>query len=58
MDLGPYTSFILASYAIVAVGVAIFIAWLFLDGRRQRDRIDELEARGVRRRSAPPAGGA
>jgi len=58
MDLGPYTSFILASYAIVAVGVAIFIAWLFFDGRRQRGLIDELEARGVRRRSAPPAGGA
>ena len=58
MDLGPYASFILASYAIVAVGVATFITWLFLDGRRQQRLIDELEARGVRRRSAPPADGA
>ena len=57
MDLGPYTSFILASYAIVAAGVAIAVAWLFFDGRRQRSFIEELEARGMRRRSAPPAGG-
>ena len=58
MDFGPYTSFILASYAIVAVGLGVFIAWLFLDGRRQHGLIDDLEARGVRRRSAPPSGGA
>jgi heme exporter protein D len=58
MDLGPYASFILASYAIVAAGIALSIAWLFFDGRRQQGLIDELEARGVRRRSAPPSGGA
>ena len=58
MDLGPYASFVLASYAIVAVGLAISIAWLFFDGRRQQRLIDELEARGVRRRSSPPADGA
>jgi heme exporter protein D len=58
MDLGPYASFILAAYAIVAAGVALFITWLFFDGRRQQSLIDELEARGVRRRAVPPAGGA
>ena len=50
MDLGPYAAFIFASYAVVAVGLAAFIAWLFLDGRRQQRLIDGLEARGVRRR--------
>ena len=30
-------------------------AWLVLDGRRQQRLIDELEARGVRRRSRPAA---
>ena len=58
MDLGPYASFVLAAYAIVTAGIALFIAWLFVDGRRQQALIDDLEARGVRRRSAPPAGGA
>ena len=58
MDLGPYTSFILASYAIVAAGIALFIAWLFVDGRRQQGLIDQIEARGVGRRSVPPTGGA
>jgi heme exporter protein D len=58
MDLGPYASFVIAAYAIVAVGIALFVAWLFVDGRRQQGLIDELEARGVRRRSMPPTGGA
>jgi heme exporter protein D len=55
MDFGPYTSFIAASYAVVFGGLAIFIAWLFADGRRQQHLIDDLEARGVRRRPAAKA---
>ena len=58
MDLGPYASFIVAAYAIVAAGIALLIAWLFVDGRRQQRLIEDLEARGVRRRSTPPASGA
>jgi len=27
------------------------VAWLVLDGRRQQQLVDELEARGIRRRS-------
>lgn len=57
MDLGPYAPFIAASYAIAAAGLGLFIAWLVADGRRQQRRIDELEARGVRRRSASSPGG-
>jgi len=52
MDLGPHAAFIIASYAIYAVVLAMLIAWLILDGRRQQRQIAELEARGVKRRSA------
>jgi heme exporter protein D len=51
MDLGPHSAFVWAAYSAVAVGLALLAAWLVLDGRRQQRLIDELEARGVRRRS-------
>ena len=35
----------------LAVVLAALVGWLVLDGRRQRQLVDELEARGVRRRS-------
>lgn len=56
MDLGPYAAFILLSYAVVAVAIGLFIAWLVFDGRRQHRLIDDLEARGVRRRSSGSTG--
>ena len=49
--LGPYTSFIVGSYAIVAVVVIVLIGWIVLDHRRQRAILRELEASGVTRRS-------
>lgn len=51
MDLGPHAAFIWASYAVVTAVLAGLVAWLIVDGRRQQQLIDELEARGVRRRS-------
>jgi heme exporter protein D len=51
MDLGPHAAFIWAAYAAVAVVLTAFAVWLVLDGRRQQHLVDELEARGVRRRS-------
>jgi heme exporter protein D len=51
MDLGPHAAFIWASYAVATAVLATLAAWLVLDGRRQQGLIDELEARGVRRRS-------
>jgi heme exporter protein D len=51
MDLGPHAAFIWAAYATVAVVLAALVSWLVVDGRRQRQLVDELEARGVRRRS-------
>jgi len=51
MDLGPHAAFIWASYAVVALVLAALVAWLVLDGRHQQRLIDELDARGIRRRS-------
>jgi heme exporter protein D len=51
MDLGPHAAFIWAAYATVAAVLAGLVGWLVIDGRRQRQLVDELEARGVRRRS-------
>ncbi len=55
MALGPYASFVLGSYGIVAAVVAILIVWVALDYRRQKARLRELEAGGAVRRSAPGA---
>ncbi len=55
MDLGPHAAFIWASYGVMTLVLAALIAWLVADGRLQQRRLDQLEARGVRRRSA--AGG-
>jgi heme exporter protein D len=52
MDLGPNAVFIWASYAVVAVVLIALTLWLVLEGRHLQRRLDELEARGVRRRSA------
>jgi heme exporter protein D len=51
MALGPYTSFIVTSYAVVAAVVLLLIVWIAIDYRRQKARLRELEASGVVRRS-------
>jgi heme exporter protein D len=51
MDLGPHAAFVWASYGVVAVALGLLVLWLMVDGRRQQRLIDELETRGVRRRS-------
>ena len=57
MSLGPYASFIVTSYALVAAVVLILIVWIALDYRSQQARLRELEARGVTRRSGRSAAG-
>jgi heme exporter protein D len=54
-DLGPYATFILASYLLVAIVVLILIVWIGLDYRHQRHHLRELEASGVVRRSGRSA---
>jgi heme exporter protein D len=55
MSLGPYASFIVTSYVLVAAIVLILIVWIALDYRRQKERLRELEASGVTRRSGRQA---
>jgi heme exporter protein D len=51
MALGPYASFIVTSYAVVAAVVLMLILWIAIDYRRQKERLRALEASGVVRRS-------
>ena len=55
MALGPHASFIVTSYATVAAVVVLLIAWIAIDYRRQKERLSELEASGVTRRSGRQA---
>ena len=51
MSLGPYATFIVTSYALVAAVVAILIGSIVVDYRRQKARLRDLEASGITRRS-------
>jgi heme exporter protein D len=51
MSLGPYASFIVTSYLLVTAVVLILIIWIVIDYRRQQQRLRELEASGMVRRS-------
>jgi heme exporter protein D len=55
MSLGPYASFIVTSYLLVTVVVLILIGWIAIDYRRQKQRLHELDASGVSRRSGRSA---
>jgi heme exporter protein D len=55
MSLGPYASFIVTSYALVAIVVALLIGWIAIDYRGQTRRLRELDASGVTRRSGRSA---
>jgi heme exporter protein D len=51
-DLGNHAAFIVGSYAITVAVMLALVAWVIADHRAQTRRLAELEARGVRRRSA------
>jgi heme exporter protein D len=55
MSLGPYASYILTCYALATAVVLILIAWIAIDYRRQKERLRELDASGVTRRSGRSA---
>ena len=54
-ELGPYATFIVTSYLLVAAVVLILVLWIAIDYRRQKERLRELEASGVVRRSGRSA---
>ncbi|KRR02936.1 hemagglutination activity protein [Bradyrhizobium jicamae] len=55
MSLGPYTSFIVTSYTLVAAVVLLLIVWIVIDYRHQKERLRQLDASGVTRRSGRQA---
>jgi heme exporter protein D len=55
MSLGPYASYIVTSYTLVAAIVLILIVWIAIDYRLQKQRLRQLEASGVTRRSGRTA---
>ncbi|MBA4035647.1 MAG: heme exporter protein CcmD [Bradyrhizobium sp.] len=55
MSLGPYASFVVTSYALVAAIIMLLIIWIGVDYRHQRQRLRDLEASGVTRRSGRTA---
>ena len=55
MSLGPYASFILTSYLMATAVVLTLIIWIAIDYRRQKERLRELDASGVVRRSGRSA---
>ena len=55
MSLGPYAFFIVTAYVLVTVVVLVLMAWIAIDFRRQTQRLRELEASGIVRRSGRSA---
>jgi heme exporter protein D len=55
MSLGPYASFIVTAYAVVAIVLVLLIGWVILDYRSQTRRLRELDESGVTRRSGRSA---
>jgi heme exporter protein D len=51
MNLGSHADFIVAAYAVTLFVVAALIAWVLLDYSTQRRILEDLEERGVTRRS-------
>ena len=55
IDLGPHAPYIVWAYLGVALLLGGLIAWVAWDARRVKARLNTLEARGIRRRSAGSA---
>jgi heme exporter protein D len=47
-----HIGFIAGAYIATALVLGALVAWVVFDGRAQRRRLAELEARGIKRRSA------
>jgi heme exporter protein D len=51
-DLGPHAIFILAAYGVAFVALASLAFAIVEDDRKQRRILDDLERKGIRRRSS------
>jgi heme exporter protein D len=54
-EVATHTGFIVAAYLATAVVLAVLVGGILLDGRSLRRKLADLEARGIRRRSAKVA---
>jgi heme exporter protein CcmD len=52
IENGAHAGFIIAAYAVTVLVLVAMLGWIVSDGRAQRRRIADLEARGIRRRSS------
>lgn len=52
-----HAAYVFTSYGIATLAVLGLITWVVMDGRARRRELAELEASGIRRRSAEPASG-
>ncbi|MEJ1159800.1 heme exporter protein CcmD [Prosthecomicrobium sp. N25] len=50
--LGPHWGFIVGAYALAGLVMVGLVVWVLADLKAQRRILADLEARGVRRRSA------
>jgi heme exporter protein D len=50
--LGNHGGFIVAAYLVTVIVLVGMIVWIVFDGRALKRRLADLEARGIRRRSA------
>jgi heme exporter protein D len=55
MSLGPYASFIVSAYSLVAVVLLLLVGWIVIDYRNQTQRLRALDEGGVLRRSGRSA---
>ena len=53
-----YLAYVIAAYAVSALVIGGLALWILLDQKAQKKALSELEARGVRRRSAQQRSGA
>jgi heme exporter protein D len=53
-SLGPHADFIVTAYAAALVILIALIAWVWSDYRTQRGTLNDLEQRGITRRSRRP----
>ena len=51
MNLGPHVAFIVSAYAASAAIVAALLLWVALDRIRLRRTLEQLEGKGITRRS-------
>ena len=51
-DLGPHAIFIYAAYGVAFVALASLAFAIVEDDRKQRRILDDLERKGIRRRSS------